>query len=257
MSSPGKGRGSEGAGRSAATGMPGPGGRHRGATIEKASDVRSILRRLLATLRPFKWALVVVLALVAVSTALNLLAPYLMGAAIDKYMGAGDLAGLWSVVLGMAGAYLGSWLATVGQGTIMAKVSQGAMRSLRRDLFGHLQTLSLSYFDRHPHGELMSRLTNDLDAISRVLSQSATDLFGGVLLLAGILVTMFAINFWLALGSMLVFPFMMWLVGFVGKRTRRGFREYQGRIGQLNGKLEEMFSGQRIIMAFGQQGWAS
>jgi ATP-binding cassette subfamily B protein len=99
----------------------------------------------------------------------------------------------------------------------------------------------------------MSRLTNDLDAISRVLSQSVTDLFGGLLALVGIVVMMFAINFWLALGSMVVFPFMMWLVGFVGKRTRRGFREYQKRIGQLNGKLEEIFSGQRVIMAFGQQ----
>ncbi|HUW10079.1 MAG TPA: ABC transporter ATP-binding protein, partial [Anaerolineae bacterium] len=198
-------------------------------------------------------AMVVVLALVTVSTLLNLLAPYLMGTAIDRFMGGGDAAGLTRVVLGMAAAYAGSWLATIGQSVIMARVSQGAMRILRRDLFEHLQTLSLSYFDRHPHGELMSRLTNDLDTISRVLSQSATDLFGGVLLLAGIVVTMFAINFWLALGSMLVFPFMMWLVGFVGSRTRQGFREYQGRIGQLNGKLEEMFSGQRIIMAFGQQ----
>jgi len=116
-----------------------------------------------------------------------------------------------------------------------------------------LQTLSLRFFDRHPHGELMSRLTNDMDAISRVLSQNVTALFTGLLTLVGVLVMMFAINFWLALGSMIVFPLMMGLVGFVGKRTRRGFRDYQMRIGQLNGKLEEMFSGQRIIMAFGQQ----
>jgi len=253
MSSTRQGGGPERSGQHVTTGMPGPGGRHRGATIEKASNVSDTLRRLLASLGSFKWAMVVVLALVTVSTLLNLLAPYLMGTAIDRFMGGGDAAGLTRVVLGMAAAYAGSWLATIGQSVIMARVSQGAMRILRRDLFEHLQTLSLSYFDRHPHGELMSRLTNDLDTISRVLSQSATDLFGGVLLLAGIVVTMFAINFWLALGSMLVFPFMMWLVGFVGSRTRQGFREYQGRIGQLNGKLEEMFSGQRIIMAFGQQ----
>ena len=253
MSSTRQGGGPERAGQHVTTGMPGPGGRHTGTTIEKASNVSDTVRRLLANLRSFRWALVVVLALVAVSTLLNLLAPYLMGTAIDRFMGGGDAAGLTRVVLGMAAAYAGSWLATIGQSVIMARVSQGAMRILRRDLFEHLQTLSLSYFDRHPHGELMSRLTNDLDTISRVLSQSATDLFGGVLLLAGIVVTMFAINFWLALGSMLVFPFMMWLVGFVGSRTRQGFREYQGRIGQLNGKLEEMFSGQRIIMAFGQQ----
>jgi ATP-binding cassette subfamily B multidrug efflux pump len=235
------------------TGMPGPGGRHRGATIEKARDVRGVLHRLLATLRPYRWALAGAFILVVVSTVLDLLEPFLMGLAIDRFIAAGDLAGLLRITLIMLGAYLGAWLAKVGQGVVMARVSQKAMRSLRRDLFEHVQTLSLGFFDRHPHGELMSRLTNDMDAISRVLSQNVTDLFAGLLTLVGVLVMMFAINFWLALGSMIVFPVMMWLVGFVGKRTRRGFREYQMRIGQLNGQLEEMFSGQRVIMAFGQE----
>jgi len=235
------------------TGMPGPGGRGRGAKIEKARDVRSTLRRLLATLRPYGWALGVVFILVIVNTLLDLLAPFLMGLTIDKFIAAGDVAGLQGFVLLMLGAYLGAWLAKVGQNVIMARVSQRAMRTLRRDLFEHLQTLSLSFFDRHPHGELMSRLTNDMDAISRVLAQNVTELFTGALTLVGILVMMFALNFWLALGSMIVFPLMMVLVGFVGKRTRRGFREYQMRIGQLNGQLEEMFSGQRVIMAFGQE----
>jgi ATP-binding cassette subfamily B protein len=204
-------------------------------------------------MRRFRAVLIGVFVLVAVGTALNLLAPYLMGLAIDRFMAARDVAGLSRIVLAMAGAYTGSWLATAARSMLMARVSQEALRDLRRDLFQHLQTLSLSFFDRHPHGELMSRLTNDMDGISRVLAQNVTDLFGGLLTLVGIVVMMFAINFWLALGSMLVFPFMMWLVGFVGRRTRRGFREYQKRVGELNGKLEEMYSGQREITAFGQQ----
>ena len=235
------------------TGMPGPGGRGRGARIEKARDVRSTLRRLLVTLRPYRWVLIGVLILVVAGALLDVLAPFLMGMAIDQFIAAGDLAGLQRIVALMLGAYLGAWLAKVGQGLVMARVSQKSMRNLRRDLFEHLQTLSLSYFDRHPHGELMSRLTNDMDAISRVLAQNVVELFTGLLTLVGILVMMFAINFWLALGSMIIFPLMMWLVGFVGKRTRKGFREYQMRIGQLNGQLEEMFSGQRVIMAFGQE----
>ena len=236
------------------TGLPGPGGRSMmSATIEKARDVRGTLRRLLATLRPQRWALIGVLLLVAAGTLLELLAPFLMGQAIDRFIMAGDLAGLLRLSALMLGAYAGIWLTGTGQSVIMARVSQRAMRSLRRDLFAHLQTLSLSFFDRHPHGELMSRLTNDLDAISRVLSQSVTELFGGLLTLVGILLMMFAINFWLALGSMIVFPLMMWLVGFVGRRTRQGFRQYQMRIGQLNSKLEEMFGGQRVIIAFGRQ----
>ena len=235
------------------TGMPGPGGRGRGARIEKARDLRGTLRRLLVTLRPYRWALIGVCILVVVGALMDLSAPFLMGMAIDQFIAAGDLAGLQRIVALMLGAYLGAWLAKVGQGFVMARVSQKSMRNLRRDLFEHLQTLSLSYFDRHPHGELMSRLTNDMDAISRVLAQNLTELFTGLLTLVGILVMMFAINFWLALGSMIIFPLMMWLVGFVGKRTRKGFREYQMRIGQLNGRLEEMFSGQRVIMAFGQE----
>lgn len=235
------------------TGIPGPGSRPRDTRIEKARDVRGTLRRLLATLQPFRWALVVVLVLVVTSTLLDLLAPYLMGIAIDRFIAQKDRAGLQRIVLLMLGAYLGVWLTQAAQSMIIARFSQKAMRTLRRNLFEHLQTLSLSFFDRYPHGELMSRLTNDMDAISRVLSQNVTELFSGLLTLTGILVMMFAINFWLALGSMIVFPFMMWLVGFVGKRTRRHFREYQMRLGQLNGKLEEMFSGQRVIIAFGQQ----
>jgi ATP-binding cassette subfamily B protein len=221
--------------------------------IEKARDVRSTLRRLLATLRPYRLALGVVLLLVLVSTALDLATPLLISEAIDALIAGDAQATLLPLVLGMAGVTIGAWLARMGQSVIMARVSQKVMRTLRRDLFEHVQTLSLRFFDKHPHGELMSRLTNDLDALSRLLSQNVTELFSGALTLVGILIVMFAKNFWLALGSMIVFPVMVLLVGFVGRRTRKGFREYQRRIGQLNGQLEEMFSGQRVIVAFGQE----
>ena len=234
-------------------GMIGHGPTRGGSKIEKARDARGALRRLLAYLRPYKWALVGVLLLATASTLSGLMGPFLMGRAIDQFIAAGNVSGLLRVALLMLGAYLVSWLAQIGQNVIMATATQKATRTLRRDLFEHLQTLSLSFFDRHPHGELMSRLTNDMDNISRVLSQSVTQLFTGLLTLVGILVMMFALNFWLALASMIVFPLMIAVVGFVGKRTRRGYRGFQMRIGQLNGQLEEMFSGQRVILAFGQE----
>jgi len=238
-------------------GMPGPAGRGR-ARIEKARDARGTLRRLLAYLRPHRWALVWVLLLVVISSAFDLLGPYLMGLTIDRFIDPqsasfGDGRGLLRFSLVMLGAYLISWLGQAGQNTIMARVSQRSVRRIRRDLFDHLQTLSLRYYDRHSPGELMSRLTNDLNAISGVLTHNVTQLFGGLLSLVGIMVVMFAINPWLALGSMLVFPLMMGMVGFVGRRTRKGYRALQMHIGQLNGQLEEMFSGQRVIMAFGQE----
>ncbi|MGD8245141.1 MAG: ABC transporter ATP-binding protein, partial [Anaerolineae bacterium] len=227
-------------------------GRH-GARIERAEDVRGTLRRLLATFGLYRVVLVIVVLLVAMGTLLNLLAPFLMGLAIDRFIAAGDRAGLLRIVLLMLGAYAGAWVAQAGQFALMATISQRVLRDLRARLFVHLQSLSLSYFDRHPHGELMSRLTNDLDVLNRVLSQQVTQTVSGLLTLVGILVMIFAINFWLALGSMVVFPIMVLLVGWVGRRTRSGFRDYQMRIGQLNGQLEEMFSGQRVITAFGQE----
>ena len=230
--------------------------RGTGTRIERAHDVRGTLRRLILYLRPHWGVLVVVLLLSLVNTALNLAGPFLMGVAINRFIEPRDRAGLLTVTLLMLGAYLGSWLTDVGMNVLVATVAQKAVRTLRRELFEHLQTLSLSFFDANPHGQLMSRLTNDLDAISRVLTQQVTDLFAGLLSLVGIVVMMFVLNFWLALGSMIVFPLMMGLVTFVGKRTRRGYRTLQAEIGQLNAQLEEMYSGQRVILAFGQEATA-
>jgi ATP-binding cassette subfamily B multidrug efflux pump len=228
----------------------------RGAKIEKAHDARGAVRRLSAYLRNYRWPLALVLALVVVQSGLDLLGPVLMGRAIDQAMAAGDTPGLLRFTLLMLGAYLGAWVAMVVQSRIMGRVTQEAMFSLRRDLFEHVQRLSLRFFDRHPHGELMSRLTNDLDALGRVLTQYVTQVIGGLLSLVGIVATMFALNFWLALASMIVLPLMLVFVGYIGRRTRSGFRAYQKGIGELNGQLEEMFSGQRVILAFGQEGAA-
>jgi len=227
-----------------------------GARIERAEDVGGTLRRLLGAFGPYRLVLVPVMLLVVIGTVLNLLAPFFMGMAIDRFIEVGNRSGLQRMVLLMLGAYLGAWLALAGQYALMATVSQRVLRDLRDRLFTHIQSLSLSFFDRQPHGELMSRLTNDLDVLNRVLSQQVTETVSGLLTLVGILVMMFAMNFWLALGSMIVFPFMLWFVGWVGRRTRSGFRDYQSRIGELNGKLEEMFTGQRVIIAFGQEAQA-
>ena len=119
-------------------GLPGPAGRHRGARIEKARDTRRTVRRLLATLRPFRWALIGVFVLVIASTLLGLLGPYLIGVAIDQFIALDDLDGLQRSILLLLAAYLGNWLAMAGQSRIMASVSQKVMRLLRRGLFEHL-----------------------------------------------------------------------------------------------------------------------
>jgi len=156
-------------------------------------------------------------------------------------------------VLLMLVVYLGDWACQVIQGRLFAIVAQKALRALRRDLFEHLQTLSLAFFDERPLGELMSRFTNDIDAINVALTQQVTQMASSLVTLAGILVMMFALNVPLALGTLLVLPLMVALTLAVGKRTRTGFRKLQGELGELNGVMEETLSGERVVQAFGQQ----
>ncbi len=250
-----EGRGSDTRERQPSGGPPHGPGRH-GGRIERAKDVRGTLKRLVSYLGPYKWAFLLIFLLVIATIVLDLVAPILMGQAIDVLIGNLEQARLVRIVLVMLTLYVLSWLSSVGQGLLVTHVSQRTMRQLRQDLFEHIQTLSLAFFDKHPHGELMSRLTNDMQAISSVLTQNVTTLLSGLLTLVGIVVMMFYLNAWLALASMLILPAMTFFVGFVGKRTRQGFRQYQRHLGILNGQLEEMFSGQRVIIAFGQEGQA-
>lgn len=218
--------------------------------IEKARDPRHALVRLLPYLSPSKTVLAVVFGCVLIYIVLGLLGPYLMGVAIDRFIAPQQRAGLAQVALWMLVVYLLNNLFQAIADWLMAAVSQRALKQLRRDLFAHLQALSLSFFDRNPAGELMSRLTNDIDAINQAVSQNVTSLFASVLSLVGILVAMFVLNVWLALACVLVVPIMFWFTNFVARYTRRGFRELQKHLGSLNAVMEESISGQRVIRAF-------
>jgi len=203
-------------------------------------------------LSPFRRALGWVVLVSALGTAMAIAAPYLMGRAIDRLMDQNIKIFIWMVCL-MAGTYGVAAGAQLIQGIMIVRISQKAVRTLRSDLFSHMQSLSLNFFDTRSQGELMSRLTNDMDAISRVLTHHATQMFTGILTLAGILGVMIILSPWLALGSMIAFPLMLGLVGVVGKRTRKIFRTYQASLGNLNAVLEETYSGQRVVLAFGQE----
>ncbi len=234
-------------------GMPGPGGRGHGhGAVERPKDPRGALRRLMDYLGPYKMGLVMVLGVAALSTVFALAGPWFMGRAIDHLVDRKPELLLRFTLL-MLGAYVLSSLAQGVQGVLLARLSQRAMRTLRGDLFGHMQTLSLRFFDSRAQGDLMSRLTNDMDAISRIITNNVVQLFTGLLTLVGILAVMFAMNVWLALGSMIVFPIMIGLVAAVGKRTRGAFRSYQAKLGILNGVLEETYSGQRVVLAYSQE----
>ena len=218
--------------------------------IEKAGDPRRALTRLALYLSPYKTTLALVLTFVFAYILLGLLEPYLIGRAIDQFISTRQINGLSSLALLLLTAYLfdngfqaiSSWL--------MARISQDALRRLRRDLFEHLQKLSIQFFDSHTAGELMSRLTNDIDAINQAVSQNFVSLVASVLSLVGIVIAMFILNPWLALSALLVVPIMFWFTQFVARYTRKGFRNLQKELGEINGVMEESISGQPVVKAF-------
>ena len=226
------------------------GGSGRPGTIEKPANQRQALLRLLPYLRPYRLRLIFVGFLVVVFTLLGLLGPFLMGVAIDQFIATKDPLGLARIALLMLLVYIvGSAFEAVAD-WIMAKISQGALKGLRHDLFGRLQELPLVYFDTHPAGELMSRLTNDIEAINQAISLNAIALIASIFSMGGIIVAMFLINAWLALVALVVVPVMFWFTEFVARYTRKGFRDLQRELGGLNAVMEESISGQRVVKAF-------
>jgi ATP-binding cassette subfamily B multidrug efflux pump len=216
----------------------------------RAKDTRGTVLRIWEYLRRQKWALVGTVVLVAVTSGFGLLGPYLMGVAIDEYMLKGDLPGLARTALLMIAVYVVTAITTWLQIYVMSAASQRAVRDMRNDLFAKLQTLSLRFFDQRTHGDLMSRLANDVENISNVLTMSVTQLISSVLSLVGVATMMFLINVRLAIVSLVTIPLMMFLSRWIAKHTRKGFREQQEMLGELNGIIEETVSGQRVVKAY-------
>ncbi len=224
-------------------------GRQRRA-YETAKKPIETIKRLLTYFYPFKTTLFFILILVIISTITTILGPYLMGIAIDRFIPSGDIPGLGKTAIIMLIIYLINWAAQAGSAYLTAGISQEALKSLRKQLFDHLQTLSIKFFDNNPHGELMSRLTNDIDAINQAVSQNITQLISSVLTLIGVILAMLLLNPWLTLVTMVAIPLMLFLVNKISNLTRQGFRDYQYQIGSLNGLMEENISGLREVKVF-------
>jgi ATP-binding cassette, subfamily B, multidrug efflux pump len=232
------------------SGRLGPAGGPMRGQIEKPKNARQALYRLLPYLKPFKVSVSIVIVFVIAYTLLGLMGPVLMGQAIDKFIDGKDPAGLGRIALLMLAVFLLNNLFQAIANWIMARVSQRALKQVRRDLFQHLQSLSIRFFDTHTAGELMSRLTNDIDAINQAVSQNVVSLVASALSLVGIVVAMFLLNHYLALATLVVVPIMVLFTNFIAKYTRKGFRDLQKHLGGLNGVMEEAISGQKVVKAF-------
>jgi ATP-binding cassette subfamily B multidrug efflux pump len=218
--------------------------------VEKSKNTRGTLIRLWGYLRRQRWVLIGTSVLVVITSAVDLLGPYLMGIAIDLYIDTGDLVGLSRLAILMVATYFvasaGTWMQTY----LMVGVSQGVVRDLRTDLFARMQTLPLRFFDQRAHGDLMSRQTNDMDNISNILATSFSQLLASILGLIGVMIFMFILNPTLAVINLIIMPLTYVLTRLVAKRTRAGFRETQQALGTLNGIVEETITGERTVKAF-------
>ncbi|MEN6521347.1 MAG: ABC transporter ATP-binding protein [Armatimonadota bacterium] len=224
-------------------------GRFLAGSPPKVENRGDILRRLWNYLAVYRVPLLGIVFLVIATTGLGLAGPYLIRLAIDKYITKGNIHGLAWLILLMVAVHILNSLGTWVQSISMIKMAQHTVRDIRRNLFDHLQTLSLRYFDRNPHGELMSRLTNDTDTISATLGDGVTQLISSALSILGAGTIMFMLNWRLAIVTLITVPLVTLVTKFIAKYTRQGFRDRQEALGTLNGIVEESIGGQRVIKA--------
>lgn len=218
--------------------------------FEKAKDTKGTLKRLSKYIEKNKWQLIFIFALIIVSTLASILSTSILKPIVDDYIIPGDWNGLIKMILVMIGLALLGALATLLQNRMMVKVAQVTVRDLRRDVFNKLIKLPIKYYDTHSHGELMSRITNDLQNVMDALTSSIVEIFSSVLTFIGVVISMVAISPWLTLLNLVAIPFVILITSKIAKINRNQFMKQQEQLGRLNGFVEERISGQYVVKAF-------
>ncbi|MEF2968263.1 ABC transporter ATP-binding protein [Paenibacillus sp. M1] len=241
------------------------GGPRMGMPVEKARDFKGTLKRLIRYLRPHKYQLGAVLIMAILSTVFSILSPKVMGKATTKLFegimgkiqhipGAEiDFHYVWQIIMILIGLYVLSSIFSYFQQYLMAGVAQKTVYDLRRDVNDKLSRLPLKYFDARTHGEILSRVTNDVDNISSTLQQSLTQLITSVLTIIGVLVMMLSISPLMTLIAVLTLPVSVVAIMSIAKRSQKQFMRQQKELGQLNGHVEEMYTGHKIVKVFGRE----
>src|SRR5690625_1323104 len=191
--------------------------------------------------------------MVLISSAMSLLGPYLVGFSIDEFIEQKQVDGLLSLLIILGIVYLFHSLSVFLQNFWMVGIAQDTVYRIRRDLFSQFHKLPISYFDKHQHGELMSRVTNDIDNINNTLNQSVTQVFASVLTLIGTVSVMLILSPLLTAITMSIIPIMFLAMRWITRRTRPLFKIQQRNLGEVNGYVEEIVSGQHIVKAFSQE----
>ncbi|MFJ5769417.1 ABC transporter ATP-binding protein [Psychrobacillus sp. NPDC093180] len=221
--------------------------------VEKASDWKGVLSRLWKLVDEQRFLLVIVLLLVIASSALALFGPYLIGVIIDEYIAKSVFLGLANMIGLLIVVYVFLSVTMYLQSYWMIGIAQQTIYRLRTGLFNHLQKLPVSFFDKRQHGELMSRVTNDIENVSQTLNSSFIQVFSSILTLVGTTVVMLLLSPLMTVITLIIVPFMFFAMRWITRRTSKLFKEQQKALGELNGMIEETVSGQRIVKAFSQE----
>ena len=229
----------------------GPGGPRGG--FRKPKNLRGTLSKLMGYLGRYKALLVIVVILLFISAACSVAGSYLIKPLINDYILPGDFIGLAKMLCVMAGVYVVGAVCSYGYARIMVHVAQNTVAKLRADLFNKMQKLPLKFFDTHTHGELMSRYTNDIDTISEMINNSIGSLISSALTFVGIMAMMLFLSWRLTLITVAVLVVMLLVVRGIGSRSRYFFAEQQKDIGAVNGYIEEMIEGQKVIKVFNHE----
>ena len=223
----------------------------------KAKHFWPSAKRLLGLLAPFKAALIAVFVMNAASVLLGVYAPRVMGQAVDViFTGAMshgvDFERLRTLILIVLGLYVGASILMWAQGAILNRLTMRAVFDLRERVEAKINRLPLRYFDTRQRGDVMSRTTNDVDNVQQALQQSLSSLFNALLTVVGILVMMFAISWQLALVALLSLPLTGLIMAVVGTRSQKQFTTQWKATGDVNGHVEESFSGHDVALIFGR-----
>lgn len=226
----------------------------------KARDFRGTMRKLIEYMRAYHAQFIIVFIFAVASTAASIAGPKILGSAttklfegaIAKLSGAGDIdfAYIGQVVALTLGLYLVSAFFSYIQGWIMANVSTNIAYRFRRDISEKMNRMPLKYFDGTTHGEVLSRITNDVDTVNQTLSQSLTQIITSLVTVVGVLIMMLTISFWMTLVALIIIPLSMATVMLIVRQSQKYFKQQQEYLGHVNGHVEEMYGGHIVMKAF-------
>ncbi len=227
----------------------------RGARVPMRFDKKTI-RRVMSYMKPYRVQMIAVLVCIIITAAASVGSSLFLGTLIDDYIlpmvetKSSDFSGLLKALIVMGCLFLAGALSALINARIMASVSQGILKTIRRDMFNHMQSLPISYFDTHAHGDVMSFYTNDADAMQQMLSQAVPQVLSSGITIVAVFCSMLSISVWLTLTVIVFLVFMLMITAKLAGKSGKYFVRQQGSLAKINGYIEEMINGQRVIKIF-------